>query len=448
VIPPIALIAAEVDLGYAALLVAAVLILLFLRGVSLFHVSILSAIGFSMIAIGTWSIPNRRSRIEAFMNVNEFAAQSGYQQWRSIDALKRAPYLRTVADSSGIPPAGDHLPFAATDFVLPAIGETWGTLVCFVVLLAYLIVMRAGISIARFASDNFSRLAASGLILIILIQAIINVGVGLALLPVKGMPLPFISAGGSNLITTCIMMGILWRIRTEALQFHWCGETDDSPVANDKDSLSSESYDADTPAIEDADARCRNLEYVPLFLSHSVASEFSMVPQHYPVEEGKLYGGEYPGHREREVAKTRLRCLITLGISTFVDLTAPADRMTPYEKLLKELEEELGMPLRRFSLPLDDMAVPESAETMQAILISIRESSQRAPAVYVHCWGGIGRTGTVVGCWLRECGYDPETALARVQHLYASHMPKARIHPESPQTPAQKDYIRNWLGGR
>ena len=40
--------------------------------------------------------------------------------------------------------------------------------------------------------------------------------------------------------------------------------------------------------------------------------------------------------------------------------------------------------------------------------------------------------------------YDSESALARVQHLYASHMPKARIHPESPQTPAQKDYIRNW----
>jgi hypothetical protein len=48
------------------------------------------------------------------------------------------------------------------------------------------------------------------------------------------------------------------------------------------------------------------------------------------------------------------------------------------------------------------------------------------------------------GCWLRECGHDPESALAQVQHLYASHMPKIRIHPESPQTPAQKDYIRKW----
>jgi hypothetical protein len=172
-----------------------------------------------------------------------------------------------------------------------------------------------------------------------------------------------------------------------------------------------------------------------------------MIPQHYPIEAGKLYGGEYPGDRDPRVARIRLRSLITLGIRTFVDLTAPADRMTPYEELLGELEEEAGAPLRRISLPVRDMAVPENAETMHEILQSIRESTDRAPAVYVHCWGGIGRTGTVVGCWLRECGHDPESALARVQHLYASHMPKVRIHPESPQTPAQKNYVRNWLAG-
>ena len=169
-----------------------------------------------------------------------------------------------------------------------------------------------------------------------------------------------------------------------------------------------------------------------------------MIPQHYPIEAGKLYGGEYPGHPQPEVAKIRLRSLITLGIRTFVDLTAPADRMAPYEGLLVELENEAGGPLRRISLPIADMGIPEAGETMQTILRHIRESCSLSPAVYVHCWGGIGRTGTVVGCWLRECGYDPEAALAHVQHLYTSHMPKVRIHPESPQTPAQKDYIRNW----
>lgn len=169
-----------------------------------------------------------------------------------------------------------------------------------------------------------------------------------------------------------------------------------------------------------------------------------MIPQHYPIEAGKLYGGEYPGDRDPNIAKTRLRHLVTLGIRTFVDLTAPADRMAPYEGLLAELEEEVGSPLRRISLPIADMGIPKAKETMQAILQHIRESTSLSQAVYIHCWGGIGRTGTVVGCWLRESGYESEAALAHVQHLYASHMPKVRIHPESPQTPAQKNYIRFW----
>ena len=263
VIPPIALIAAEVDLGYTTLLVGAVLTLIFLRGVPLSHVSILSAIGLSTIAMGTWWIPNRRSRVEAFMNLNEFTEELGYQQWRSIDALKRAPSLPTVADSPGIPPAGDNLPLAATDFVLPALGETWGILVCLLVILAYFIAMRAGFTIARFASDNFSRLAVSGLLLIFLFQAIINVGVGVALLPVSGMPLPFVSAGGSNLVATCIMMGILWRIRTEALQLRPTEKPDDSSVAAGEVILLSESYYADAPATENAEAECGNLENSP-----------------------------------------------------------------------------------------------------------------------------------------------------------------------------------------
>ena len=169
-----------------------------------------------------------------------------------------------------------------------------------------------------------------------------------------------------------------------------------------------------------------------------------MIPQHYPIEEGKLYGGEYPGHRDPDVGRIRLRHLVVDGIRTFIDLTAQADRMTPYEGLLSELEEEAGSPLRRISLPIADMGIPETDETMQEILRNIRESCKEAPAVYVHCWGGIGRTGTVVGCWFRECGHAPESALSSVQLLYASHMPKVRLHPKSPQTSAQENYIRNW----
>ncbi|MEI7913068.1 MAG: tyrosine-protein phosphatase [Verrucomicrobiota bacterium] len=169
-----------------------------------------------------------------------------------------------------------------------------------------------------------------------------------------------------------------------------------------------------------------------------------MTPQHYTIEEGRLDGGEYPGSKTTDEARARLRSLITIGVRTFLDLTTPADQMEPYEELLPGLEREAGIPLRRISLPIPDMCIPSSVDTMREIMTAIRESIERAPAVYVHCWGGIGRTGMVVGCWLRELGYDPDAALKHVQHLYSSQMPKFWIHPESPQTNEQRDYVRRW----
>jgi protein-tyrosine phosphatase len=102
--------------------------------------------------------------------------------------------------------------------------------------------------------------------------------------------------------------------------------------------------------------------------------------------------------------------------------------------------------LRRIPAPIPDMGVPASEEVMATIMNVVRGSITTGSAVYVHCWGGIGRTGTVVGCWLRECGLGPDEALARVQHLYATHMPKSKDvrYQESPQTREQKVYIRSW----
>ena len=169
-----------------------------------------------------------------------------------------------------------------------------------------------------------------------------------------------------------------------------------------------------------------------------------MTPQHYIIEEGRLYGGEYPGSKVADEARVRLRSLITKGVYTFIDLTTPDDWMEPYEGLLAELEGEFAMPIRRIPLPIPDMRIPKAADTMREIMHAIRKSIEQSPAVYVHCWGGIGRTGMVVGCWLREQGCDPDAALKHVQHLYSSQMPKVRIHPESPQTHEQRNYVRRW----
>ena len=173
-----------------------------------------------------------------------------------------------------------------------------------------------------------------------------------------------------------------------------------------------------------------------------------MLPQHYPIETGTLYGGEYPGHRKPAMAQASLRRLMDIGIRTFIDLTSPCDELEPYEGILADLTAESGIALRRISLPIADMDTADSDEAMRKIMDSIRESVRAAPAVYIHCWLGIGRTGTMAGCWLRECGLGPEEAMGRVQPLYSSHMAKARTYPESPQTRSQKDAIRFWRTSR
>ena len=171
-----------------------------------------------------------------------------------------------------------------------------------------------------------------------------------------------------------------------------------------------------------------------------------MTPQHYPIKSGVLYAGEYPGDRNPGIARARILSLVEMGIRTFIDLTTPDDPLVRYEGMLVQMEQETGIPLRRISCPIPDMGVPPSDESTLSIMAAIRGAIEAAPAVYIHCWGGIGRTGTVVGCWLRECGLDPDAALEHVQHLYSSHMPKARAgkYPESPQTEAQKNYVRHW----
>ena len=179
-------------------------------------------------------------------------------------------------------------------------------------------------------------------------------------------------------------------------------------------------------------------------MAHLQHLPVKMIPQHYIIEPGALLGGEYSGDRKPEVARAKLLSLVELGVRTFIDLTTPTDPLEPYGESLAELAQETGTQLRRISMPIPDMGVPRSKEIMRGIMDSIRDSIRTNPAVYIHCWGGIGRTGTVVGCWLRERGLGPDEALAHGQYLYSSQMPKVRVHPESPQTVAQKNFIRSW----
>ncbi len=158
----------------------------------------------------------------------------------------------------------------------------------------------------------------------------------------------------------------------------------------------------------------------------------------YWVEPGKILAGEYPGTPNSvERARSKVNLLVDHGIRTFVDLTRPEDGMTPYEHLVVDAAERRRLDLRRIHHPIPDMGTL-AADDYDEIVTSIRTATERG-GVYIHCWGGIGRTGTVVGCLLVDDGFGADAALDRIDALRS--VTKKR-HMPAPQTGEQIDIIR------
>jgi protein-tyrosine phosphatase len=157
------------------------------------------------------------------------------------------------------------------------------------------------------------------------------------------------------------------------------------------------------------------------------------------VEPKLLLAGEYPGSFVKSAARSKLRALLTCGIRTFVDLTQSSE-LESYESLLTAEAEARSLSVNYHRHPIRDANIPSEAE-MRDILATIRASIERGDPVYVHCWGGIGRTGTVVGCWLMENGRAGEDVFEAIKALRAGTMKRAT---QSPETSEQADFILGW----
>jgi Swiss Army Knife protein, DSP-PTPase phosphatase domain len=156
----------------------------------------------------------------------------------------------------------------------------------------------------------------------------------------------------------------------------------------------------------------------------------------YPVADG-LLAGEYPGSADLDEAARRLRAFARHGVDVFLDLTHPADPLEPYAQLL-------GSGARRVAHPIVDLSTT-TIPHMVRILDDVDEAIARGQTAYVHCWGGIGRTGTVVGCWLMRHGLAGGDPIARIAELRRD-VSDARV--PSPQTSAQRAMVRAWKRGR
>ena len=167
----------------------------------------------------------------------------------------------------------------------------------------------------------------------------------------------------------------------------------------------------------------------------------------YWVRPGCFAAGEYPGDRDPRVAANKVRALLDAGIDHFIDLTQRRDGLLPYEPIALEQGRAAGLAVRCESHPITDMSVPRRPAEMTAVLDAIDGALALDRTVYVHCWGGIGRTGTVVGCWLVRHGRSGEEALAQIAEWW-QHVAKSTIYPKSPQTCEQRDYVRAWTEPR
>ena len=161
----------------------------------------------------------------------------------------------------------------------------------------------------------------------------------------------------------------------------------------------------------------------------------------YWVEENRFLAGEYPGSYHPESMRRRMDAFLEAGVTTFIDLTQPHE-LVPYEGILKEQSKIYGIETAYHRFAIRDHGIPSSA-MMTSILNTIDETINNGGCIYIHCWGGVGRTGTVVGCYLVRHGSTNEQALDLVNKLYKTR-PDNPYLSRSPETEEQIQFVLNW----
>ena len=210
IVPILALIFREPDRGQTILLACVCTGMLLVAGVRWRCLFIPAALALAGLAFSLWHDKMRRGRFDAWLHPDAHADGAALQAQQAMLGLGSGGWMGTGL-GNGLRKYG-YLPEINTDFIFANIGEELGLITTLLVVVAFVVIALCGIYISTHARDTFGGLLALGITLLICLQAAINIGVVTSALPNKGLPLPFISYGGSNLLAMFICLGILFSI--------------------------------------------------------------------------------------------------------------------------------------------------------------------------------------------------------------------------------------------
>ena len=212
----ISLILLQPDLGSSAIIFLVTLTIMFIAGAPIIHFIAISMLGLFTFVLMIFLVPWRFQRILTFMNPWENAQEGGYQLTRSFSAIGRGDWFGTGYGESWL--KLNLLPDAQTDFVFSIILEEFGSFFGLILIFIFLVLVIRCFMIGRLArqmNQMFNSFIAYGIGTLIGLHVFINIGVSIGLLPTKGLTLPFLSYGGSNLFLTFILISLIQRIYFE-----------------------------------------------------------------------------------------------------------------------------------------------------------------------------------------------------------------------------------------